>query len=167
MELWDLYTPDRQPSGKTIIQGEELPEGLLHLVVHVWIQNSKGDFLMSQRSASRYAFPLLWETVGGSVVAGEDSLTGALREVKEETGIDLLPENGRILFSESPRFFNGYPSDNILDVWLFSYDGPLALENATTGEVAQCKWMTPQKIKALDASGKLVPTLQYFFTKLL
>ncbi len=164
MELWDLYTPDRVPTGKTHIRGEKMPEGLCHLVVHVWIQNSHGEFLISQRSASRYAFPLMWETVGGSVTAGEDSLTGALREVKEEVGIDLFPENGKLLFSESPRIINGAPSDHILDVWLFSYDGPLALAHATTDEVAQCKWMPRQEIESLYYSGKLVHTLNYFLT---
>ncbi len=164
MELWDLYTFDRNRTGLTHVRGEKIPEGLGHLVVHVWIQNSRGEFLISQRSASRYAFPLLWETVGGSVVAGEDSLTGALREAKEEIGIALSPEHGRITFSQSPRIIDGLPSDHILDVWRFSYDGPLALESATTDEVAQCRWMTRAEIQKLSDSGQLVPTLNYFFT---
>lgn len=163
MELWDLYTPDHKLTGRTHIRGKQMPDGLCHLVVHVWIRNSQGQFLMSQRSASRYAFPLLWETVGGSVVAGEDSLTGALREAKEEIGIELLPENGKVLFSQCPRIIGGLPSDHILDVWLFSYDGPLALENATTDEVAQCRWLTREEIQTLSDSGQLVPTLSYFF----
>ncbi len=162
MELWDLYTFDRKPTGRTHIRGEKIPEGFGHLVVHVWIQNKEGKFLMSQRSASRNAFPLLWETVGGSVLAGENSLEGALREVKEEIGIELIPEAGTLLFSQCPRIIRGLPSDNILDVWHFSYDGPLALENATTDEVAQCKWLAPEEIRQLSDSGQLVPTLSYF-----
>ena len=31
----------------------------------------------------------MWKCVGGSVVKGEDSLLGAIREAKEEVGIDL------------------------------------------------------------------------------
>ena len=57
-----------------------------HLVVHVWIRNSKGEYLISQRSANRPTYPLMWECVGGSVVKGEDSLQGAIREAKEEVG---------------------------------------------------------------------------------
>ena len=37
----------------------------------------------------------MWECVGGSVVKGEDSLQGAVRETKEEVGIDLNPESGQ------------------------------------------------------------------------
>ena len=55
--------------------------------MHVWIRNSKGEYLISQRSANRPTFPLMWECVGGSVVKGEDSMQGAIREAKEEVGI--------------------------------------------------------------------------------
>ncbi len=163
MELWDLYTPQRVPVGKTHLRGQPIPDGLCHLVVHVWIRNSKGQYLISQRSSSRPAWPLMWESVGGSVLTGEDSLTGALREVREEVGLDLSPEQGRLVFSEAQRLFRGKKSPDILDVWLFDYDGGVALSNALTDEVAQVKWMTPQEIKALDDAGQLVETLRYFF----
>lgn len=42
----------------------------------------------------------MWECVGGSVVKGEDSLQGAIREAKEEVGVDLMPENGQVLFTK-------------------------------------------------------------------
>ena len=83
-ELWDLYTEDREKSGETLVRGQEIPEGRYHLVADAWIVNSKGEYLISQRSASRPTFPLMWECVGGSVLAGEDSLAGALREAREE-----------------------------------------------------------------------------------
>ena len=82
-ELWDLYGADRAPLGRAHVRGEALPEGCFHLVVHVWIRNSRGQYLISQRAAGRSAFPLMWETTGGSVLAGEDSLAGALREARE------------------------------------------------------------------------------------
>ena len=37
----------------------------------------------------------MWECVGGSVVKGEDSLLGAIREAKEEVGVDLMPKMDR------------------------------------------------------------------------
>jgi len=166
MELWDLYTEDRAPTGKTHIRGEEIPEGYYHLVVHVWIKNSKGQYLISQRSASRPFSALMWECVGGSVLAGENSLEGAVREVKEEVGLDLDPASGKLVRSVTGRVHRGVKFRDILDVWVFPYDGPLSLENATTDEVAQVQWMTPAQIRRLLESGKLVDTLAYFFTKI-
>ena len=160
MELWDAYTIDRKLTGKTLVRGEPIPAGLFHLVVHVWIQNSRGEYLISQRAANRPTFPLMWECVGGSVTKGEDSLLGALRETKEEVGVDLTPEAGQVLFTRTRPDFG-----DIMDVWLFQYDGPVILANATTDEVAQVRWMTPAQIRELWDAGKFVETLGYFFTE--
>lgn len=165
MELWDLYTENRELTGRTHIRGEEIPEGCYHLVVHVWIKNSKGEYLISQRSASRPAWPLMWETVGGSVIAGEDSLTGALREVKEEVGLDLSPSSGTLLFSKIRNDIPGEKPNHFLDVWLFHYDGNISHSDATTDEVAQSKWMTAPQIQELFDFGEMVETLRYFFDK--
>ena len=71
MELWDLYNERRELIGRDHIRGEEVPRGYYHLVVHIWIRNKKGEYLISQRSADRPTFPLMWECTGGSVVKGE------------------------------------------------------------------------------------------------
>ena len=155
METWDLYTEFRERTGEEHIRGEALPEGLYHLVVHVWIRNREGKYLISLRSADRPIFPLMWECVGGSVLKGESSQNGAIREVKEEVGIDLSLDAGRIIFSDLRK-------DSILDVWEFDYDGELRLEHATTNEVKECRWMSVAEIRSLYAEQKLVHTLGYF-----
>lgn len=164
MEKWDLYTCDRQLTGLEHTRGEKIPQGYYHLVVHVWIRNSKGQYLISQRSADRKKLPLMWETTGGSVLKGENSLTGAIREAREEVGVELSPENGRMIYSVAGRVVDGLKFTDIVDVWLFGYDGPASLENATTNEVAQVAWMDKCQIRQLYDSGKMVETLGYFFT---
>lgn len=163
MELWDLYNERRELTGRNHIRGEEVPQGFYHLVVHIWIRNSKGEYLISQRSADRPTFPQMWECVGGSVVKGEDSMTGALRETQEEVGLTLSPEDGKLIYSVVGRVVNGVKFTDILDVWLFAYDGPVSLEQAATQEVAQTAWMTKTQIRELFDTGKLVHTLGYFF----
>ena len=158
MEKWDLYTRNREKTGREHVRGEKIPEGFYHLVVHIWIRNRKGEYLISQRSASRPTFPLMWECVGGSVLMGESSIDGALREVKEEVGLDLEPETGKILFTKIRGTFN-----DIADVWLFEYNGDLHLDDATTDEVSDCRWMTVSEIRKLYEDNRLVQTLDYFF----
>ena len=51
----------------------------------------------------------------GSAIAGDDSLSAAIREVKEELGLEILPENGKCIYSEV-RY------NDICDVWLFKQD---------------------------------------------
>ena len=159
MELWDLYDRDRRLTGETHIRGEKLPPERYHLVVHVWIRNSRGEWLISQRAANRPTFPLKWECAGGSVTAGEDSLTGAIREAEEEVGVKLDPAQGKLI-SSTRR--DGHFQD-FREVWRFSYDGEINLKNATTDEVADVRWMTVEEIRELYDAGKLVHTLGYFF----
>ena len=155
----------RELLGKDHIRGEQLPIDGYHLVVHVWIRNSKGEYLISQRSANRPTHPLMWECVDGSVVKGEDSLQGALREAKEEIGIDLLPEKGQVVLSDIKKIEFGKVANKIVDVWLFDYDGEVDLGNATTDEVAQVAWMNREQIKELFEHNMFVDTLEYFFTE--
>lgn len=166
--LWKngTYTRNTGKTGKEHIRGEKIPEGFYHLVVHVWIRNRKGEYLISQRAADRPTFPLMWECVGGSVIKGETSLEGAVREVKEEVGLDLDEQAGRLLFTKIRGRDLKYECkafNDIMDVWLFEYDGDLHLECATTEEVADCRWMTVSEIRKLYDEKKLVQTLDYFF----
>ena len=161
MEIWDLYDENGRLTGKDHIRGEKVPDGYFHLVVHIWIKNSKGEYLIAQRAADRPTFPLMWECVGGSVTKGENGLQGAVREVKEEVGIDLSPADGKLVFSRVRKHFN-----DIFEVWLFDYDGDVDLKNATTAEVAQTAWLNRSEIKALFEQGKFVDTLDYFFTEI-
>ena len=163
MEIWDLYNERRELIGREHIRGEEIPEGCYHLVVHVWIRNSQGEYLISQRSADRPMHPLKWECVGGSVLKGEDSLSGALRETKEEVGLSLSRDKGKLVRSTVRKMINGAKFSDILDVWLFEYDGKVSLENATTKEVAQTIWMNKDRIMELFVRGDFVDTLGYFF----
>ena len=163
MEVWDLYNEKRELVGRDHIRGEEIPEGCYHLVVHAWIRNSKGEFLISQRSADRKSFPLMWECVGGSVTKGEDSLTGALREIEEEVGLILPAEKGKLIKTEVRKYVDRVRFADILDVWLFDYEGEVDLSKATTEEVAQTKWMSLDEMREYLDAGKFVHTLTYIF----
>ena len=164
-EIWDLYSENRELLGRDHVRGEQLPIDGYHLVVHVWIRNSKGEYLISQRSANRPRYPLMWECVGGSVVKGEDSLQGAIREAKEEVGIDLEPDKGHVLFTKVRKVMEGKIFNDIVDVWLFDYDGEVNLRDATTDEVAQVAWMNREQIRDLHEQKIFVGTLEYFFTE--
>lgn len=166
MEIWDLYDENKNVTGKTCIRGDEIPDNFYHLVVHIWIKNNKGEYLISQRSETRKAYPLKWECTGGSVLKGETSIEGAIRETKEEIGIDFNKEDGKLVYSEVRKTFKGIKFNDIMDAWLFEYNGEVNLKNATTDEVRDFKWMTRDEIKELYNTGELIDTLGYFFNEI-
>ena len=97
--------------------------------------------------------------MGGSVTAGEDSLTGAIREAEEEVGVKLDPAQGKLI-SSTRR--DGHFQD-FREVWRFSYDGEINLKNATSDEVADARWMTVEEYRRLFDAGEGIYTHAYFF----
>jgi len=64
--------------------------------VHIYLLTREKEIYIQQRSDSKEENPNLWEAVGGGVQAGEDIFSAAIREIKEETGMDY-PKNNLIL----------------------------------------------------------------------
>ena len=91
-ELWDAYDRDGNPLGFDLVRGEPLPEGAYHLVVEVLAVTNDGQVLLTKRHPDK-AWGGCWEYTGGSVVKGETPVQGALRELREETGIAVSPED--------------------------------------------------------------------------
>ena len=148
-ELWDIYDEHRKKTGRLHRRGDDLAPGEYHLVVHIWIENSRGQFLMTKRSPNK-GFPNLWETTGGSALAGDDSLTAALREVKEETGLTLEPDKGRIVHQYSGPDYH-------TDVWLFRQEVDLSKVTLQEGETCDKRLSNRQEILEDHAAGKTVP----------
>lgn len=92
-EVWELVDVNKKKTGILFKResAEQIPKGLYHLVVDIWTKNGNGEILLTQRHPSKN-YGLLWECTGGSVVAGEESIEGAIRELREETGLTATPE---------------------------------------------------------------------------
>ncbi len=156
-ELWDVYTRDRKRTGKKCVRGEQgnLLEDEFHMWVMVFIKNTKtGKYLVSQRSADKDRDPLKWETVEGHSILGENSLDAALREVFEEVGITLQPENATILATKVAMTYHGCRYNWIRDSYYFEITEEPDLQRATTKEVIQTKWLTLEEIKEMYDRGE-------------
>ena len=148
-ELWDVYDENRKLTGRIHRRGDLMPKGDYHLVVHIWMQNSKGQFLLTKRTPNK-GYPNMWESTGGSAIAGDDSLTAALREVREETGLTLLPENGRCALQL-------FRDDNFCDIWLFRQDFDLKDVVLLPGETCDAMYADAESIRQMYRQGLLVP----------
>lgn len=153
MELWDVMDVDRNRVGRTHERGQPMRDGDYHLVVHVWIQNSAGEYLISKRTPNKL-YPNLWECTGGSAVAGDTSLMAALREVKEELGIDLDPLGGALILRETR-------SPDHADIWLFRQEAELRDVVFQEGETCDAKWATKDDIREMLKTGEFVPVFDY------
>ena len=122
MELWDIYDKNKQLTGRTMIRNDwNMKEDEFHLTVLGIIKRSDGKYLITKRREDKGWGAGWWEVPGGGVNAGESSFDGIIREIKEETGLEIPKEKGglsltykRINMKEKNNYF--------VDVYKFIYD---------------------------------------------
>ncbi len=160
-ELWDIVDEHGNKTGRRHERGKPMNPGDYHLSVSVWIVNGRGEFLISQRTPvpGRHAANM-WETTGGSAVAGEDAMTAALREVKEELGVTLDPQKGRLYKSYTYPHSSGDGAAYIT-VWIFRQEVELADVVLQPEETCDVMWADRTFIKQRMVEGRFIP-FDYF-----
>ena len=151
MELWDIYDKDRNKTGRTMKRGEPMKDGDYHLVVHICIFSSDGKMLIQQRQPFKDGWSNLWDiTVGGSSVAGDTSIDAAVREVREEVGIQLSPAELRKTMTID--FGHGFD-----DFYTVTKDVDISSLKLQYEEVQQVKWADADEIKSMIDEGIFIP----------
>ena len=148
MEIWDAYFQDGTPAGCTLVRGEPIPAGLYHLVCEILVRHADGDYLLMQRDLRKKGYPGCWEaTAGGSALQGEDALTCARRELREETGIaaDSLAEIGRFV-----------SRDTIYQQYLCVTGCDKDSVTLQEGETIAYRWVSEAEFAAFANSGDMI-----------
>ena len=95
-------------------------KGEYHIVVTGIIFNTKREILISKRARWK-KYGGLWECNSGSILAGETSLEGIIRELKEELGI-AFTEKDAIFLKEVKR---NKKVPDFKDLWIFQKNIPI------------------------------------------
>ncbi len=91
-EYFDILDENGNKTGKIKLRSEVHRDGDWHKAVHIWIINDNGDILLQRRCATKDSNPNMLDiSSAGHLVAGDDSLTGATRELKEELNLEINP----------------------------------------------------------------------------
>lgn len=147
MEIWDIYNKSKELTGKQRVRGTELEEGEYHLVAIVWLKAKDGRFLISKRSSKKIGAGM-WETTGGSALQGETSLQAAIREVGEEIGLTITPDQMRFLKTVRHGETGGW----FADYWYVEKDIDISQIICQTSEVDCVKWTSRDEIlKMIDS----------------
>lgn len=153
MEYWDIYDKDKKKTGRTMKRNDWiLKDGEYHLSVLGVIQRPDGKFLITQRVMTKHWAPGHWEVSGGGVMAGEESREAVLREVREETGLDVSGAEGGYVFSyhrENPGEGDNY----FVDIYKFIMDFDESDVKVQESEALGFKLATKEEIEALAAQG--------------
>lgn len=96
MEYLDIVDENGNPTGEVIERTEAHRTGARHRTAHVWIARRRGrkvQVLLQKRCMNKDSFPGCYDiSSAGHIPAGDSYLTSALRELKEELGVEVDPD---------------------------------------------------------------------------
>lgn len=122
----------------------------MHDFACVVLVDRSGRLLMQERDEHPVIDPEKWGLCGGHLEPGEDPLTGAVRELEEETGVVLAPSDLELV--EQLRVFHeGYGTWDQMTFYAAAVD--LDDADIVCGEGRQIVFVPAADVLALDLTG--------------
>ena len=152
MELWDAYSKNGELTGDALVRGEDIPQGLYHLVCEVLVRHADGSYLCMKRSVQKPNYGGWYEaTAGGSALQGEDKWQCVKRELLEETGLycQEFEEIGCTLEDRRHAFFY---------VFLGTVDCDKSSVKLQEGETEGYLWMSEEEFIEFVNSDRIIPS---------
>ncbi len=151
MEFFDIYDANGQYLNKTAVRGEKLDRGEFFLVIHVWIENERGEFLIQKRAKKNDPIPYQWAITSGIPNVEESPLDAAIRETEEELGIKLTKNK----LKKRARIVSSHNQYNTI-THVYHTDEAIAIEDLALNpkEVLAVEYAHLSRIKAMVERGE-------------
>ena len=131
MEYFQILDENGNRIGKEKLRSEVHRDGDWHEAVDIWVRNKEGKILLQKRALEKESYPGLFEvSCSGHLSGDEDSRTAAVRELEEELGVKVDPQELKYLFKVKEKHVtnNGtFLNNEIKDVYLL--EGDFSLED--------------------------------------
>lgn len=156
-EIIDQYNKRGEKIG-VIDKAVAHKKGLIHKSVHVWIINDNNEILLQQRCSDKKLYPNKWDcSFAGHIGAGESSIEGAIREGKEELGIDIdLNKLEFIMTNREILKYKDINSDEFVDIYILKQDIDINSLKYQEEEVKCAKYVSIEDFWDLIKSGELI-----------
>lgn len=153
-ELFDVYDKNGNYLGvKTRKACHASNPDFFHKPVWIWIINDFNEILIQKRTITKKSCPNYWDvSCGGHVVAGESSLDGAVREMKEELGIKTKKEDYHFI-----REFINEDTFEIAQIYVIKLNKLNSNLILQFEEVSEVRWLNYEDFKKIFLSNEFVP----------
>lgn len=175
-ELWQGYEEDGEPITTSGISMSQAAKGALHGSSNLWIyrvKNGRIQLLLQRRAAESVTWPNFFDvSAAGHINFNETPLVAALRETKEELGLDIMPETVRLLFLHRQELH--YDPNKIIEnelQWVYGYDVTRTPHfSLEPSEVMSIRWVSMGVFSRLIAGNvkgaHIVPHNAEYFAEL-
>lgn len=168
-EMLDIVDENGIPTGETVDREAAHAEGIRHRTAHLWLMRKREsgvEILLQKRSANKDSHPSCYDiSSAGHIPAGVDFKPSAIRELKEELGLeareeDLIYCGTRKLFWEKEfrgKVFRDNQVSNVYCLWVDVEPENLVLQEA---EVEEVRWMNLEECKRKVEDGSLLTCIK-------
>ena len=150
MEAWDLVD-EHGRFLRTVCTDSALKKDEYHFSVEIWPVRAKEEILVQKRSRFCKVLPGLWGLTTGRVQAGETTVQGAVRELREELGLYTSPES--LIFLK--RIVRRDASQLIWDVFSMKTEARISDLFLQREEVEEVRWLPPKELVLMAKEGRL------------
>jgi len=150
MEIFDIVDENGEPTGETVERTYAHANGIRHRTSHVWLFRRTGEgteILLQKRCADKDSFPGCYDiSSAGHIPAGDDYMTSALRELREELGLAVSPEKLKycgMKSVETREVFHGKPFHDrqVTRIYALWYTPALGEIRPQEEEIESVRWM--------------------------
>ena len=155
MEFFDVVDDNGMPTGQVVSRDVAHRDGVPHRTAHVWIvrRTDRGyDILLQKRSRNKDSFPGMYDTSSaGHIPAGDEPVESALRELREELGIEAEPEDLRCAGMFHGRYAKEFHGSMFVDnevIRLYVYQKPVNIKELSLqeSEVEEVRWFDLEEV---------------------
>lgn len=159
-EIIDVLDAFGNLTNKTISKDKAHKNGTWHRSVHILIiNNDKTKTIFQKRCPNKKLYPNTWDiAVGGHISTKEEPITAALREIKEELGLDYKINDLKELeiVKETLKYDDIY-SNEFIYTYLIYDDIDIKNIVLQKEEVSEVKWLTKEEMHNLIKKEKVIP----------
>ncbi|MGW0247967.1 NUDIX hydrolase [Nocardia goodfellowii] len=131
------------------------PANSIKVAVSALVRDPQGRILMIHRTDND-----LYSIPGGGLEAGETVSQAVVREVKEETGIDVRV-TGLIGVFSNPDHVIAYSDGEVRQEFSIAFTAePVGGQLRTSSESKSVQWVAPEDIKSLDIHPSILLRIQ-------
>ena len=120
-EYFDILDENGNKTGKKKLRKEVHRDGDWHKSIHIWIINDNNEILLQRRCATKDSYPNMLDiSCAGHLTSGDDSITGALRELKEELNLDISKEELEFIktLKKPSKVTTGFINNEFNDIYI-------------------------------------------------
>lgn len=162
-EYFDLLDENGNKTGKTKLRSEVHRDGDWHKAVHIWIINDRGEILLQRRCATKDSNPNMLDiSSAGHLSAGDESLSGAIRELKEELNLSVKAEELQFIktLKKSTKYTATFINNEFDDLYILRTNKKIEDMKFQEEEISEIFFVPYKKFKEM-VKNKQADLLMY------